>query len=282
MYVHVPTHHVLNLGAGVQSTALYLLARDGRLHFDRAIFADTGEEPAAVYRHLDHLIALGSPPIWVRSAGKLGDDLMHGRNGTGRRFVSIPAFTRDPSGKVGIVRRQCTKEYKIEIVERTIRRELLGLKPRQHIPGGVTIYQYFGISIDEAARAERAKKRFAHVRHTVPVYPLIEMGWSRTDCVQYLRSQLPYEVPKSSCVFCPFRTNPSWRHLKRTDPEGWDRAVVIDTALWADGSLVTRGFRQKLYLHRSCEPLDAIDFEALAPNALDPMTTGECEGRCGV
>lgn len=45
--------HVLNLGAGVQSTALALLANEGKLvdtdgkpvKLDCAIFADTGEEP---------------------------------------------------------------------------------------------------------------------------------------------------------------------------------------------------------------------------------------------
>lgn len=278
----MPIYHVLNLGAGVQSTALYLLARDGLLYFDLAVFADTGEEPAAVYRHLEHLKALGTPPIWVRSAGKLGDDLIHGRNSTGRRFASIPAFTKDADGKVGMVRRQCTAEYKVEVVDRAIRRELLGLAPRQRIPADVLIYQYFGISTDEAGRAERGKKQFEKVRHTIPAYPLIDMGWSRTECVEYLRAKLPYEVPKSSCVFCPYRTNQSWLHLKRTDPDGWNRATRIDAALRADGSLVTRGFRQKLYLHRTCRPLTELDLDALAPNTLDPMTPGECFGRCGV
>ena len=82
--------HVLNLGAGVQSTCLFLLARepDAKLHFDLCIFADTGEEPAAVYKHLDYLQSLGQPEIWIRSAGKLGDDLIHGRNSTGHRFAS--------------------------------------------------------------------------------------------------------------------------------------------------------------------------------------------------
>ena len=162
----MPTYHVLNIGAGVQSTALYLLARAGRFRFDQVVFADTGEEPDAVYRHLE--------------------------------------------------------------------------------------------------------------------YPLIEMGWSRTDCVAYLREQLPYEVPKSSCVFCPYRTNASWTRLTHSDPAGWQRAVEIDTALRTEGSLVTRGFRQKLYLHRSCQPLATINWSVLAPQTLDPMTTGECEGRCGV
>ena len=88
-------YHVLNLGAGVQSTCLFLLAREpeATLHFDVAILADTGEEPDAVYKHLDYLRSLGQPEIWVRSAGKLGDDLIHGVNSTGQRFASIPAFT---------------------------------------------------------------------------------------------------------------------------------------------------------------------------------------------
>ena len=119
------------------------------------------------------------------------------------------------------------------------------------------------------------------MKHTVPVYPLIDMGWSRRECVEYLRCNLPYDVPKSSCVFCPYRTNQSWLALKTTDPEGWERAVEIDEALRADGSIVTRGLRQKLFLHRSCEPLVQTDFGSLAPNTLDPMTTGECHGTCG-
>jgi hypothetical protein len=50
----------------------------------------------------------------------------------------------------------------------------------------VLIHQYFGISTDEAQRAERAKKRFESVKWAKPVYPLIEMGWSRKDCIAWL------------------------------------------------------------------------------------------------
>lgn len=277
-------HHILNLGAGVQSTALYLLSRepDATFRFDLAIFADTGEEPAAVYRHLEYLQALRTPEIWVRSAGRLGDDLVSGRNSTGQRFASIPAFTRSAEGKVGMVRRQCTAEYKIAVCDRAIRRELLGLKPRQRVPKGVTLHQYFGISTDEAARAERAKKRFEGVRHTVPHWPLIEMGWSRKDCLAYLEGKLPHEVPKSACVFCPYKTNQAWLHLQQTDSDGWKRAVEVDRALRDKGSVVTRGFRQELFVHRSCVPLDVIDFAGLQPHTIDPMTTGECQGMCGL
>jgi hypothetical protein len=281
--------HVLNLGAGVQSTALYLLAREGRISCDVAVFADTGEEPAAVYRHLAWLFSLGKPPIWVRSAGRLGDDLQQGRNSTGHRFASIPAFTAPdhrtrPPGKLraGRVRRQCTAEYKVEVIERAIRRDLLGLRPRQRIPRGILVYQYFGITLDEAGRAARAKRRFEGMTWAKPVYPFLDMGWTRQDCLAWLHDRVPHPVPRSACVFCPFHTNREWAELRRSDPTGWARAVAIDGALRQDGNVVNRGMDQKLYLHRSCLPLLAIDFDALAPEAVDPMTAGECDGMCGV
>ena len=60
-------HHFLNLGAGVQSTALFLMSIDGDEplvpRYDAAIFADVQEEPDDVYKHLDWLDAQGGPPI---------------------------------------------------------------------------------------------------------------------------------------------------------------------------------------------------------------------------
>ncbi|OWK40965.1 hypothetical protein FRUB_04857 [Fimbriiglobus ruber] len=256
------------------------MANDGRFPCDLAVFADTGEEPAAVYRHLDWLRSLGTPPILIRSAGRLGDDLIRGCGPT-RRFVSIPAFTLGEAGRVGRIPRQCTRTYKIDVVERAIRRDLLGLAPGRRCPPGVRVVQYFGISTDEAGRAARARKRFAEKQWTVPAYPLLDLGWTRRDCLTWLADRVPHPVPRSACVFCPFHDNAAWRDLRTVDPDGWARAVAIDEALRADGSACRRGFRQPLYLHRSCQPLAEIAFDALAPEPLDPMA-GECHGMCGV
>ena len=62
--------HVLNLGAGVQSTTLYLMGMRGELehNFDVAIFADPGDEPESVYKHLEWLEDYGVPHETPRSA----------------------------------------------------------------------------------------------------------------------------------------------------------------------------------------------------------------------
>lgn len=117
-------YHELNLGAGVQSTTLALMFEEGLIvdsdgipiHIDVAYFADTGEEPVAVYKHLHWLSShIKTFPIKTVSKGKLGDDLMRGVNSTGQRFASIPAYTKEAgSSKEGQTRRQCSKEYKID------------------------------------------------------------------------------------------------------------------------------------------------------------------------
>jgi hypothetical protein len=284
----VKEFHILSLGAGLQSTTLYLMFLRGDLtpQIDCAIFADTGEEPTPVYRHLEWLQSLNGPPILVRSVGKLGEDLKHGRNSTGQRFASIPVYTTDVPGlPKGMVRRQCTKEYKLEVIERTIRREVIGLQPRQWFPRGeIHIKQYIGISFDEAGRAGRVRLRFAEVPWATPVFPLIEREITRAMCQQRLRAfGVPHEVPRSACVFCPYHSNEEWRWLRDNDPAGFQRAVEIDTALRTPGNLVNRNFDQKLYVHRSCVPLADAILEN-AESSRDQTFMGfyqECNGLCG-
>jgi len=280
--------HVLSLGAGVQSTTVYLLALDGRLavRFDAAIFADTADEPRAVYEHLDWLKAQGGPPIIVRSVGRLGDDILAGRNTTGQTFyaAAIPAYTGNGRGLAfGKGRRQCTREYKTRVIERAIRRDVLGLKPRRPIPKSITVHQYIGISVDEARRTISIRRRFAAggARRGVPHFPLIDLGWTRGDCDRFLRTRVPHRVGRSACVFCPLKSDREWLLLKESDPEGWARAVQIDEALRNRPAAITARLRLPIYLHRSATPLATVTLKGEG-QADFPYFAQECEGACGV
>ncbi len=88
-----PTIHpmrVLSLGAGEQSSAIFLLAATDEIPaLDYAIFADTGEEPAWVYDQVKELKAFpGGCPILIRwlkdddgSQVRLGDNCLVGQGG---------------------------------------------------------------------------------------------------------------------------------------------------------------------------------------------------------
>ncbi len=282
------TYHILNLGAGVQSTALYLMFHHGQIipQIDYAIFADTQEEPQAVYRHLEWLKSLGGPEILVRSKSRLGDDLIDGVNSTGQRFASIPAYTKaEGDDREGQVRRQCSKEYKTEVVERTIRRYVVGLRPRQRIPKGTRIYQYFGISMDEGGRARRIQDRFRRdVKWAEPRFPLIDKFMTRANCLTYLADKVPHQTPRSACVFCPYHSDHEWLQVAR-DATDWRRAVEVDGSLRIPGNIVNRNMDKSLYVHRSCKPLEEVEFDARPDPRAAQMALSfwaECEGVCGV
>ncbi len=141
---------MLSLGVGVQSSTLLVMADRGYLPKpDVAIFADTGDEPDEVYEYLEYLQeTVRTIPIIVHRERNIIDDLYAQADGRKNRYGNPPFFTMDSKGKRGMLRRKCTKEYKVEMVERAIRRTWLGLKPRQRIPKGVHVNIWTGISTD--------------------------------------------------------------------------------------------------------------------------------------
>lgn len=124
---------VVSLGAGVQSTAMLLMALRGEFGDmpDCAIFADTGWGPPNVYAHLEwldkHVTEEYGFTIHRVSAGNLKEDVL-AHIETGQRVASMPLYTRGDDGKRGRIQRQCTYEYKLSpLIAKT--RELAGLKP---------------------------------------------------------------------------------------------------------------------------------------------------------
>lgn len=269
--------NVLNLGAGVQSSALALMAAAGEIGPmpDCAVFADTGAEPERVYRWVDQLERLLPFPVYrvMAGSGLLANLMSSGGGG----FVSVPFYTDSHNG--GMTRRQCTRQFKIDPIRAKVR-ELLGLAKGKHAPREVVVTQWIGISTDEACRAKPARDAWAVHR-----FPLLEAGFSRGHCLGWmLRNGFPEPV-KSSCSFCPYHSNEQWRDLKLNDAEAFAQAVSVDAHLRSGGSNVSRGMGGNLFLHRRLVPLDQVDLRNAADHGQMDMFDQfdhECEGLCGV
>lgn len=275
-----PAMRLLSLGAGVQSTAVLLLACEGVIpRFDAALFADTGWEPGAVYAHLrrlrSHAADAGIPVLTV-SAGNIRTDALDPRH----RFVSMPLHTLNPDGSRGLARRQCTSEYKIIPLKRAAR-ELLGYPHPRRVPRGVYVEQSIGISTDEVARVKNSGVAFLH-----NVFPLLELGFDRARCDQYLAERGFAGTVKSACVGCPFHGNAGWRWIRDHDPEGWAQAVEFDRAIrhgYPRASENGQGLRGQYFLHRSCVRLDRVDLSPPAKSTARPRsaTTGTAQDEGG-
>jgi len=264
----------LSLGAGVQSTTLlYMMLRKEIEPADHIIFADTGWEPKNVYQHLEKLkilIADANIPFHMVSIGNIRQDALT----PNKRSASMPLFTQTEDGKKGMIRRQCTNEYKIQPLLKK-QRELCGLKKgersKEHL--GTTI---IGISYDESQRMR--DPAFSWLRNE---YPLVDLKITRKDCIQWCADNGYGQPPRSACIGCPFKNDDEWRRLRDEMPKEWEDAIDFDYKIRA---LIEAGnkFYATAYLHRQMKPLDLVDLRTASEQGQDSLFDQECEGMCGV
>jgi hypothetical protein len=202
-------------------------------------------------------------PVHRVKRGNIRDDLLRCLEG---RWADVPAFVKQSDGSIGLINRQCTKQYKIRPIRQKVR-SLLGLE-RKRSPDYPVSEQLIGISLDEAIRMKPSAEAWQ-----VHSFPLIEKRMSRRDCLQWLQDRQYPEPPKSACIGCPFHSDDQWRSLS---PGEFAEAVEVDYAI--------RGSRKEgqLFLHRQCVPLDQVDFSTAEDRGQLNLFLNECEGMCGV
>jgi hypothetical protein len=220
---------------------------------DLAIFADTQWEPQAVYKHLEWLESHCSTEIRRVSAGDIRKDALDEEH----RFASMPLY----AGNGGLLRRQCTTEYKIK----PIRKEMSLWVERRH--RSVKIIQWIGISLDESHRMKDST-----VAWVDNWYPLVEAGISRQDCLDWWEAKGYPPLPRSACIGCPYRTDKEWQSLAGSE--------MTDATQFDEDIRYKRGTEFPLFLHQKRIPLADVKF---TDNDDHQVSWGEeCEGMCGV
>ena len=269
---------LLSLGAGKQSSCLLMMSEHGILpRLDAALFSDTGAEPLAVYEYLEWLKAHTTIPIiTVMKNDGLEKNVINGIGVDAWRIAQPPFFVKNNDGdgtdEGGTLWRICTREFKLEVLQKEVRR-LLGFGHGERVKDAHA-EQWIGISMDEASRMKPAR-----VKWMTNKFPLIDMGMTRNDCVKWMLDQGYPEPPKSACYFCPYHSNAYWREMKMNESEEFDRAVEFDHTI-RSGKL--KGVKGDVYLHRSMKPLDEIDFRNAEDRGQVNMFENECEGMCGL
>ena len=268
---------VISLGVGIQSTALYYMSSMGELsRADVAIFADTGAEKTATIEYYEYLLGWQKEnngiPIYRATYKDLMQDLKKQTNSSGNRFAPIPAYSEGG----GMLRRQCTLEYKISQVDKKIK-EILGL-------GKTARFReceiWYGITLDEIRRVATPIQKWKTNVYPLVGYQTTHMGscekisetvMRRGDLLSWYDSHvLPIPV-KSSCVFCPFQSDKNWLYLKRNYPDDFKDAIDIDNLI---RDISKRGTKEKIYVHKSKRPLGEVEFDE------NQMEFDECSGMC--
>lgn len=240
----------ISYGGGVQSTALVVLAalRDpdfesvmgGRV--TSALFANVGDDSEHP-RTLPFVRDVVTPwaaerDVWVRELTTPDGVTLYQRiTQPGHRGITIPLRAANGAPQ----QRHCTTDHKVKVVDRWLKQ----YGATKDAPATVAI----GISTDEMERANNRKDK----PHRVSVYPLLEMGWNRSRCQQFVVDHLGVEAPESSCWFCPFHRPQRWAEMRRDEPRLFESAVALEGMVLARQRVLGHG---PLYLSRFGRPLD--------------------------
>jgi hypothetical protein len=238
-------------GGGVQSAAIVVLVVQGKLpRPERIVMADTGREATLTWDYLRESVqpylAQDSLRVEVAPHSLAVVDLF-AASGGGRPL--IPAF-----GDGIKLPNYCSVEWKRRVVGRWLRQEGYG-------PGN-PVTEWLGISKDEIERQKPSPT--AWIEHG---WPLLDLNLSRMDCISLVKSAGLPEPPRSSCWMCPYRTDAEWLDLKSRGNGDWEKAVELERTLPLD-----------LFLHRSTNPLDSVQFRHENQKELfDICEEGRCE-----
>lgn len=272
----------ISYGAGTQSSVMMLMAARGDITPmpDAAIWADTGNEPEAVYDMVTWMQGqVPFPLIAVSARRPIIKALAEGTNVYGNPIGSpLPMHTLDASGHKGMNARMCTSSWKLRPIT-SVLRNLLGVDPGRRVPAGTEVESWLGISLDEVQRMKPSQDRWKQNR-----WPLIEVRMSRHDCLRWWQENSPANappLPRSACVICPYRSTREWLNVARTDPIKVIEAVLAEASY--QGTQRARGIEIGQFLHPRRIPLQqaiAADYEGA--EAQPSMFDAECEGMCGV
>tara|TARA_R100000458_G_C8247439_1_gene225021 strand:+ start:254 stop:1102 length:849 start_codon:yes stop_codon:yes gene_type:complete len=278
---------VVSFGGGVQSTTLawLVIKRDPRLAKivtvwpTLFVFADTGDEPAEVYEHVERMrkviLDAGLDFATVKRKGRpLSEQFTHWRTLTSAPLVA-PFFIKSKSGSVMPMRRYCTVHYKVKVIRKAIRQ--WAEVPRGY-KGEAYVEEWLGISADEAQREKVSTRDDGYNCARAYRHPLLEMGWKRSHCHEYLDS-IDESAPRSACTFCPFRSNAEWLEVK-AKPDEWAQVIAVERGAQEahrEGRLNMAGAP---YLHPSRIPIDEVDFDGGQQSLFG--WDDECAGVCGV
>lgn len=136
---------------------------------------------------------------------------------------------------------RCTFNFKIYPVRRYMKSIIDPTGPKPWASGMI------GITTDESHR-----QRPSDMQWIANEFPLIELGMSRQDCIDYIAKNYPeLKVAKSGCWCCPYSSPKTWLRLKIDHPDLFKKAREMEEGAFAKGQHLGLGQRR---------PLSAYDF----------------------
>lgn len=213
--------NLVSFGGGVNSAAMLVGMYEKGIPIDLILFADVGAERPETYSFLDTM------NDWLRARGQPTITVVEKVDRDGNRLTLEQECLRAqtlPAIAFGFKR--CSQKHKIAPQDKYCNHHAAC---RAAWAQGQRVMKFIGYDAGEARRRENARVHDMQDKKYCKVYPLMEWGWTRDDCIVAVRrAGLP--VPsKSSCFFCPSMKKAEILALQEQHPDLLARALALET-----------------------------------------------------
>jgi len=183
----------LSFGAGVNSTALYLLLEQMNVKFE-AIFVNHETDYPETYEYIDYL----------RDQGFEITEIKPNYEG----YSSLYEYCKFRKFLPSIYLRWCTSRFKLKPIWKFVERPCV---------------MHIGISAEEKHRILCKQPKAITGK-----WLLVEEGITRRECVRMIKDA-GLKVPrKSGCWICPFQGKKQLRRLHREHPDLFDKLIELE------------------------------------------------------
>lgn len=208
--------NVVCYGAGVNSTAMLIECVLRAVEIDLILFADTGGERPHTLRYVEAfsewLVSNGLPKIiTVKKVDHKGDVLTLEQNCLNKKML--------PSLAYGF--KTCSQKFKIQPQDKFVNN---WAPAKSEWSMGRKITKLIGYDADEAHRSNQSYEDNKYEF----VYPLVDWGMGREECVASIEKVGLCQPGKSACYFCPSSRQTEIRQLQAVYPDLASRALEME------------------------------------------------------
>lgn len=194
---------IVTYGGGVNTIALIIEMIKRKMKIDYILFSDTGSEKPKTYDYIsyfnEYLLEKNYP--LVTQLPKYKEEGLYGECIRQKRLPSIVYGFKS-----------CSERWKLRPFNKFCRENKL-------FPANV----YKGIDAGEEHRISD----YSDKNQTV-LFPLVDWGFDRGDCVKIIIDEGLLLPPKSSCFFCPSMRKAEIHDLKENNPDLFNKAVEME------------------------------------------------------
>ena len=273
-------YYALSFGAGTQSTHLLEDHFQGKIYYDYIIMSDTGAEPQFIHKQV---------AWWQQRQKDIGNNtpffitkhysMDKGLEEMLMAYIFVKEYNRlqlplyfntKENGIIkpaGMMKRQCTVDYKIVPVKRLFRQLILkkhGLLPNQRMPKNIALIMDIGFSLDEIKRIRGYGGEYDY-KYCFMAYPLVEQNLTTDDSIKFLKDN-NFPSKRSRCYLCPFNCDKKdigmdWMEIIQDEPLSFVKACWFDAQLRIVQDSGVKRLHSIPYFHYSRKSLASVYYK---------------------